>query len=62
MNDAHSICETIKALYSGAQDIPACGYCDADSELTEIAPGVLHLAIMHDDDCPELARHTDQGN
>ncbi len=55
-----NMAEVLRALYAaGADDIPACASCAAESTLEEIEPGVLHLAIEHQDGCPVLAAHPD---
>ena len=52
--------EVLRALYAAAAaDIPACSSCAAESTLEKIEPGILHLAIEHQDGCPVLARYPD---
>jgi hypothetical protein len=42
-----------------AAGAPACDSCDADQQVISDPdyPQVVHLNIMHDDDCPVLLRH-----
>ena len=35
-----------------------CDDCDAYQTITQHTPGVYMLNVWHDDDCPELRRHT----
>ncbi len=37
-----------------------CPDCVSETELTELAPGVFRLAVLHDETCPVLRRLADR--
>lgn len=38
-----------------------CPDCNNDVRVTELAPGIVRAAVLHDDTCPWLARQEAEG-
>lgn len=43
---------TSREIAAAMASAPGCADCTAHVEPHEISPGVLRLAVMHDDTCP----------